>query len=135
MLQIPALSISFLKNMVLNLLFASIRAVVKVQFVVQEVTTLPTISNVYSFHFTFSFIHRNIFYIFSPLYNLNTITGTAIMATTRTSNKSTNPTIGAAAFNLGSLRFVGMNLGFLLGVNDHRFVINLSNFQFSHLLL
>ena len=24
---------------------------------------------------------------------------------------------------------------FLLGVNDHRFVINLSNFQFSHLLL
>lgn len=37
--------------------------------------------------------------------------------------------------NLGSLRFVGMNLGFLLGVNDHRFVINLSNFQFSHLLL
>ena len=37
--------------------------------------------------------------------------------------------------HVGSLRFVGMNLGFLLGVNDHRFVINLSNFQFSHLLL
>ena len=35
---------------------------------------------------------------------------------------------------LDSLRY-RMNLGFLLGVNDHRFVINLSNFQFSHLLL
>ena len=43
--------------------------------------------------------------------------------------------IDVAAFNLGSLWLVGMNLGFLLGVNDHRFVINLSNFQFSHLLL
>ena len=43
--------------------------------------------------------------------------------------------IDVTPLNLGSLRFVGMNLGFLLGVNDHRFVINLSNFQFSHLLL
>lgn len=40
LLQISALSIQFLKNMVLNLLFASIRAVVKVQFVVQ-IIVLP----------------------------------------------------------------------------------------------
>jgi hypothetical protein len=40
MLQISAFSIPFLKNMVLNLLFASIRAVVKVQFVVQ-IIVLP----------------------------------------------------------------------------------------------
>ena len=43
--------------------------------------------------------------------------------------------IDVAAFNLGSLWFVGMNLGFLLGVNDHRLVINLTYIQLSHLLL
>ena len=43
--------------------------------------------------------------------------------------------IDIATLYLGTLWLVGMNLGFLLGVNDHRFVINLSNFQFSHLLL
>jgi len=42
--------------------------------------------------------------------------------------------IDVAAFNLGSLWFMGMNLGFLLGVNDHWLVIQLFNFHFPHLL-
>ena len=43
--------------------------------------------------------------------------------------------IDNTTLNISYLRLVAMNLGFLLGVNDHRLVINLSNFQFSHLLL
>lgn len=42
--------------------------------------------------------------------------------------------IDVAAFNLGSLWFVGMNLGFLLGVNDHWLVIHFLYLQCSHLL-
>ena len=42
--------------------------------------------------------------------------------------------IDVAAFNLGTLWLVGMNLGFLLGVNDHWLVIHLFYLQCSHLL-
>jgi len=42
--------------------------------------------------------------------------------------------IDIAAFNLGTLWLVGMNLGFLLGVNDHWFVIHFLYLQCSHLL-
>ena len=42
--------------------------------------------------------------------------------------------IDVATFNLGSLWFMSMNLGFLLGVNDHRLIIHLFYLQCSHLL-
>jgi len=42
--------------------------------------------------------------------------------------------IDVAAFNLGTLWLVGMNLSFLLGMNDHRLVIHLFYLQCSHLL-
>lgn len=42
--------------------------------------------------------------------------------------------IDVAAFNLGSLWLVGMNLGFLLGVNDHWLIIHFLYLQCSHLL-
>lgn len=42
--------------------------------------------------------------------------------------------IDVTPLNLGSLRFVGMNLGFLLGVNDHWLVIHFLYLQNPHLL-
>ena len=55
MLQIPALSISFSKNMVLNLLFVSIRAVVKVKFLSFSVSDFQVLAEDYLLNLYFPF--------------------------------------------------------------------------------